>query len=64
MNCKDCHDRKFREDKVGRTKYITRAECRPAGNTNDRYGMFYIQVGANYIGRKFRVAIEELPDGE
>ena len=58
MKCQECPDRQFRQDKIGRTKYITRAECK-AGTD---HGIIAVEVGKNYIGKTFRVVIEEIPE--
>ena len=58
MKCQECPDRRFRLDKVGRTKYITRAECKPGTSC----GTITVEVGENYIGKTFRVVIEEIPE--
>lgn len=47
---------------VNRTKYIKTVECRAAGKVGNRYGMLYVQVGANYIGKRYRVIMEEMLD--
>ena len=53
MKCEKCQER------AGRVKYIKTVTCKAAGNVGKRYGMIYVQVGANYIGKKFKIVIEE-----
>ena len=56
VKCPKCQDR------VNRTKYVTHKVCRAAGNVGNRYGMFYIYVSPLYIGKKYRVIIEEVAE--
>lgn len=56
MKCEKCRER------VERAKYITHVTCSKAGEVGKRYGMFYIPVGPDYIGKKYRVIIEEVPN--
>lgn len=57
MKCHECPDRRFHRDKIERTKYITRAECKLAGN----HGLITVELGGHYVGKTFRVVIEEIP---
>jgi len=58
MKCKRC------QEFYQQFKYVKTVECRPAGEYGNRYGMFYVSVGVNYIGKKFRVMIMEARDEE
>lgn len=41
-------------------KYIKTVTCRASGNVGNRYGMLYVQVGPDYIGKKYRVIVEKV----
>lgn len=54
MKCPVCREH------VERVKHVATVEVRPAGNYGDRYGMIYMHVGKDRIGKKYRVILEEI----
>ena len=56
MKCPKCQER------YEKTKYISTVECRGAEGSDGMHGMILVWVGASYIGKKYRVIIEEARD--
>lgn len=59
FDCRKCPACRENADKVKCIKTVT---CRASGNVGNRYGMLYVQVGPNYIGKRYRVIIEEVAE--
>jgi hypothetical protein len=51
MKCPKC------QEHAERTKYVKTVECFPDG---EGHGMIHVQVGACYIGKMYRILIQEV----
>jgi hypothetical protein len=54
MKCPKCREH------VEKTKHIARVVVRPAGKVDDRFGMVYMPVGKDRIGKEYLVLLVEL----